>query len=127
LPRLSKAVVPRESEEQQLVITWAKWQEKAHPELRWLHAIPNGEWRNIVTARRLIGEGVKKGVPDLCLPVPRGLYHGLYIEMKRLKGSRESDEQKEWLEYLNSAGYLAITCKGADIAINAILDYLKRK
>lgn len=69
------------------------------PELRWLHAIPNGGYRDKATAGKLKAEGVKRGVSDIFLPLPmRGpivggsyqgqelqthLYCGLYVEMKR--------------------------------------------
>ena len=52
--------------------------------------------RDIRTAANLKKEGVKRGVPDICLPVSRGKYHGLYIEMKAGK-NKPSKEQKEWI------------------------------
>src|SRR5699024_826416 len=72
-----------EHDEQVQRIRWAGLARGAYPALRWLHAVPNGGARNIVVARKLKAEGVQRGVPDLCLPVPRGPYHGLYIELKR--------------------------------------------
>lgn len=71
------------------------------PELRWLHAIPNGGYRDKVTAGKLKAEGVKRGIPDVFLPLPlnfpppivqimgeplppkRIQFCGLYIELKR--------------------------------------------
>lgn len=86
--------------------------------------MPNGGKRNIKTAADLKAEGVKAGVPDISLPYPTSRHHGLYIEMKREKGGRVSDKQKEWLEYLNSVGYLAVVCKGFEEAKDCILQYL---
>ena len=126
MARASKTGMPTESQEQQTVMAWANYMSNGHyPELKWLHAIPNGEWRSIVTARRLKGEGVKQGVPDLCLPVARKGYHGLYLELKRKKGGQTSIAQREWIEHLTAEGYLAIVCKGAEEAITAITKYLK--
>lgn len=51
----------------------------------------------MATGGRLRAEGLKSGVPDLCLPSAHGQYHGLYIEMKRTQGSKTTPEQKEWL------------------------------
>ena len=68
--------------------------------------------------------GATAGVPDLFLPVPTSQYHGLFIEMKRTKGGKVSPEQKEWLEYLNSAGYRAVVCKGFLEAKAVIESYL---
>src|SRR4051812_28710500 len=50
------------------------------PNLNLLFAVPNGGLRHIATAANLVAEGVKRGVPDLVLPVPVAPYHGLFIE-----------------------------------------------
>ena len=69
-------------------------------------------------------EGQRQGVPDLTLPVPSGSYHGLFIELKRVKGGRVSPEQKDWLAFLSGQGYRAEVCKGAVEAIAVINEYL---
>jgi hypothetical protein len=54
----------------------------------YLHGrVPNDGLRPTVTAARLTTEGVRRGVPDICLPVARGGYHGVYIELKRRKAA----------------------------------------
>lgn len=113
-----------ESQEQRDLFHWAARSAGRLPELHLLHAIPNGGARSAVTGARLKAEGVKKGVPDICLPVPRGGFHGLYIELKRVKGGRVSDEQRWWLGRLTRYGYLALVCKGWQEAAKAIEDYL---
>lgn len=70
-------------------------------------------------------EGLRKGIPDLFIPVAKNGYHGLFIEMKRVKGSTTSKEQKEWIEKLNNNGYKAIICKGSQVAISEIENYFK--
>lgn len=116
--------VPFEHDEQKTLIRWAELSTAARPELGLLHAIPNGGPRNKVAAVRLKAEGVKPGVPDLFLPVPRKGYHGMYIELKRRQGSRVSPEQREWKEKLQTQGYRVDVCKGFEAARDAILDYL---
>ena len=70
--------------------------------------------------------GLKPGVPDLVFPIPRGVYHGLFVELKRRdEHAKASDAQLSWLEYLRTAGYHAIVCRGADEAERAILNYLE--
>lgn len=69
-------------------------------------------------------EGLRRGVPDICLPVARGGYHGLYIELKRLHGGRVSPEQLEWIDALNQQGYCACVCKGWEAAAAEIGKYL---
>ena len=83
-------------------------------------AIPNGGWRDIKTAARLKAEGVTKGVPDLFIPEWR-----FWIEMKRQKGGALSDDQKDWIDYLQKKGYKAVCCKGAGEAMDAASERLK--
>ena len=117
-------VIPLEEIEQEHVFLWASMEERAYPELAMLYAIPNGGKRAIKTAVALKKQGVKRGVPDMCLPVPRGGFNGLYIELKRVKGGTVSDEQREWIAALNKQGYKAIICHGAEEAIEQIRGYL---
>lgn len=71
-------------------------------------------------------EGVKSGVPDLCLAVARGGYHGLYIEMKR-KGQTTSDNQKKWIAGLKVQGYEVSVAYSCEEAIEVIKSYLDKK
>lgn len=114
-----------ESDEQELVFQWVELASLAVPDLELLYHVPNGGLRNKVTAARLKREGVKPGVPDLCLPVPNGGYHGLYIEMKKRDHSNyPTKSQKWWLSRLKKKGYRAAVCYGAEEAIGVICDYL---
>ena len=116
--------IPTESEEQQAVMKWAAAASGRWPELRLLYHVPNEGQRSMATGGRLRAEGLKSGVPDLCLPSAHGQYHGLYIEMKRTQGSKTTPEQKEWLAALEAEGYQTALCRGADAAIEIITDYL---
>ncbi len=98
-----------ESEEQQALFQWATLMTGRYPELELLYHVPNGGARNPATAGRLKAEGVKAGVPDVCLPVPRGIYHGLYIEMK-VKPNRPTKDQLHWLELLSRQGHKTAVC-----------------
>ena len=122
---VSAAYLSTEEEEQELIFSWAKLQYKAHPELRLLFHIPNEGKRSVQTGARLKAAGLASGVPDICLPVARGGYNALYIELKRQKGGRLSENQKKWLSELNAAGNLAVRCNGFDEAVRVILRYLK--
>ena len=112
-----------EHQEQSMLIAWARMTESTWPELALLHAIPNGGWRHKATAGKLKAEGLKPGVPDLCLPVARHGKNGLYLEMKSKKG-RVQKSQKWWLDALNDQGYLAVVCKGFASAVDVITEYL---
>ncbi|MDB8814630.1 VRR-NUC domain-containing protein [Romboutsia sp. 1001216sp1] len=112
-----------EETEQMTLIDWCNINTCIYPELKLIYHIPNGGKRGKSEGARLKRAGVKKGVPDLCLPVPRRNYHGLYIEMKYGNG-RTSKEQKEWINKLNEQGYYATVCNGFEEAKEAIERYI---
>lgn len=68
----NKMPVPTEAQEQMTLFSWAAMQSGKYPELNLLYHVPNGGSRHKAEAGRLRAEGVKAGVPDLCLPVARG-------------------------------------------------------
>ena len=78
-------ITAKEHDEQGSLFQWAGIAVFKYPELNCMFAIPNGGLRNPVVARKLKAEGVKSGVSDIFLSVARGGYHGLYIEMKRIR------------------------------------------
>ena len=106
------------------VMQWAKLSEKKYPFIDLLHAIPNGGARHIQVAKKLKAEGVKSGVPDLCLPLPRCGYAGLYIEMK-YGDNKVSTNQAWWIDRLRAAGHKVIVCWSADEAIEKIKAYME--
>ena len=116
--------VPSEDEEQIMVMKWAELQMGRWPDLQWLYHIPNGGKRRRTEAARFKAMGVKAGVPDLCLPVPKGGYHGLYIEMKRQEGGKLSKDQREWIEGLDKNGDCVLRCDGARQAIDVLEAYM---
>lgn len=124
-----KLPVPTESEEQQLIFEWATIARLGYPELEMLFHVPNEGKRSPKTGARLKREGLKRGVPDLCLPVGAGRYNALFIELKRRDLSMKdiSEDQKEWIRKLLSYGNGACICFGADDAIKTIEEYLNMR
>lgn len=119
-----------EDKQQAAVFQWAKF----YPELKWMHAIPNGAFlggnklQRIKRGARLKSQGLKKGVLDIFLPKARNGYHGLYIEMKNGKGTgKASVEQKDFCMSVSVDGYLCVICHGADEAIEEIKTYMGYK
>lgn len=110
--------------EQVALFRWAKLAQNAYPELKWMFAIPNGGRRHIAVAVKLKAEGVKAGVPDVCLPVPRKGFGGLYIELKAGK-NKPTPNQIEWQGGLSQFGNKAVTCWGWEAAKTIIEEYLK--
>jgi len=115
-----------ESDEQISLFQWVNLMLYQHPELSLLHSIPNGGKRNIREATRLKKEGALAGVSDTFLPVARGGYHGLYIELK-VKGGSVSQSQKWWIEETTKQGYLAVVCFGWQEASEVIKGYLEMR
>lgn len=114
-----------EEQEQMEFVRWLRINKIPH-----FHC-PNevgGQTRSLkVRAIKMKRMGVSKGVPDLFIFIPvaginghTDAYQAVAIEMKRKKGARTSDEQKEWLKVLELAGIPCAVCKGADKAIEFV-------
>lgn len=114
---------PSEHEIQAAVFSWAAIACRHYPELRWLYAIPNAGKRSYRAAAYYKAEGMRSGVPDVCLPVPRGTYGALYIEHKSDKG-RIEDQQQQWLDGLQAAGNKVVVSRSFAETRQALLDYL---
>jgi hypothetical protein len=112
-----------EHAEQCALFRWAWSVRREHPELEWMFAVPNGYHRDIRVARKVKAAGAKAGIPDVALPVPRGPYHGLYLELK-VGRNKPTEEQRKWLEHLGNVGYFATWCTGWEAARDVIVDYL---
>ncbi len=97
------------------------------PELRDLlqriYHTPMGGLRQQRTGAILKAQGARKGVPDYCLPLARGGYHGLYIELKAGDGVLDKEQSLE-LERLQADGYRAVCCWGAPAAFGELVRYV---
>lgn len=116
-------IIPTEEEEQAALFSWAEVMENRYPELRLMFHIPNGGLRSKTEAARFKRAGVKAGVPDICLPVARGGFHGLWIELKAMDG-KLSENQLAWIGALIRQGYMAVKCRGFEEARETIEEYL---
>lgn len=119
-----KGKTANEDIEQETLMQWTVYAMGMYPELKLLYHVPNGGKRNTAEAAHLKRQGVKAGVPDLCLPVPRGNYHGLYVEMKA-KSNQPTKAQIQWLESLSAQGYKTAVCWGFEAARRVIESYLQ--
>lgn len=112
-----------EADEQRKLFQWTLFIKAKHPEIELMFHIPNGGSRNKIEAANLKKQGVKAGVPDLFLPVARGKYHGLFIEMKYGK-NKPTVNQNLWLRKLSEQGYAVAVCYGFLEASQKIVNYL---
>ena len=115
-----------EHAEQVALMQWTADMATIWPEIQLLFAVCNGARTSIGTARKLVASGLKKGVPDLFLPVARAGYHGLFIEMKAMRrGAKLSPEQASWRNWLRDQGYAHEVCHGALAAAAVLTGYLR--
>ena len=85
----------------------------------------NGQYQKYHSQRnRAKATGMKKGMPDLFVYEPIGIYHGLAIELK-VGYNKATKEQLWWIHELNKRGYIAEICTGIDEALEVINRYLK--
>ena len=104
------------------------------PRIQLMFATLNGLRLPIGQARKASRAGMRKAVPDIWLPVRAfrpgwndigdAYWHGLCVELKRLKGGHLDEDQKAYHELLREQGYKVVVCKGAEAAIKEIEEYL---
>lgn len=121
------AYVPSESEEQQALFEWVEAHIYKYPELKAFYHIPNEGRRSKYEGARLKREGLKEGVSDNCLPVKKGGYGNLYIELKKRQGGVVSDAQSEWIELMKEFGNAAFVCYGWEQARDKLVEYLEER
>jgi len=110
------------------IFMWAQQNLETYPDLLWMHAIPNGmHTPNKRAAGRMRAMGMKRGVCDIFLPVKRGEFSGLYIELKKNKKGKVSDEQDDFMDYVKSQGFGAIVCYSLEEAVKMLVEYLNYK
>lgn len=112
---------PLEEAEQAAVIAWCDLQ--GHP-YNLINGSMNGVRLTIGQSVKAKKAGMRKGFPDLNLPIARNDYHGLYVEMKRVSGGVASEDQKKWKHILEAEGYAHVYAYGCDEAIAFIKDYV---
>ena len=121
--RESRKAAATEHDLQVGCVRWFRYEFPEYAPL--LFAIPNGGRRDYVAAAKLKAEGVVPGVPDLFFAVPRGGWHGLWIEMKNGMAGELSQAQKEMHERLRAQGYRVEVCRTFDGFVTILRDYLR--
>jgi len=127
----------KEHNEQCVVISWCEMNKARYPCLGFIYAIPNMGKHHVSFRMKQAREGLKKGMLDLCLPWPKQDFTvgeivgfgnffvlcGLYIEMK-IKPNKLTPEQKDWIKFLQDAGYEVKVAWSADEAIVILKEYV---
>lgn len=122
-----------EDEHQERLLRWAGETAALLPALLLLFHVPNGAATTAVTTRdgrrvslegaRMKRLGVRVGVPDLVLPVPRGPFSACFLELKRI-GETVRPEQRAWIVNLRTNGNCADVRRGWRAARLFLLEYL---
>jgi len=89
-----------------------------------LFAIPNGGSRNKLEAINLKRQGVKPGVADVLLLIPKGGFASLCLEFKT-KAGKQSPEQKEFQKQAEKCGSKYVIVRSVKEAIEKVSEYLK--
>jgi hypothetical protein len=123
--RAPKSVFHRsEYEEQVAVFEWAKMNEHLYPCLELLFGSLMGVHLSPKLLNKVTKAGMKKGKPDINLPVSRGGFHGLWIELK-IPGNGLSPDQEKMCRHLAAEGNAVYKCVGAASTTRIIEAYVK--
>jgi hypothetical protein len=117
------AAKPTEHEIQREFVAICHKLEPEYPALRLLFAVPNGGYRTQRTAARMKLEGVRSGVPDMCLPVPSGNFAGLWLEFKTSTGAL-SQSQKDFHQLLQDNYHQVAVVRSVPEALQTLKEYL---
>lgn len=106
--------INREEEDlQRAIIKWSNENAILYPCLMRLFHPANGGGRSPAEGGILKACGVRKGVPDLMLPLPSAVTYGLAVELKSSVGEL-TEEQQGWLLDLHSSGYVVGVARTID-------------
>ena len=83
---------------------------------RLLFAVPNGGSRHKIEAANMKRQGVKRGVADVILQIPKKGYASLCLEFKTSTG-KQSAEQKEYQRQVEMAGSKYVIVRSVEQAI----------
>lgn len=108
---------------QRQCITWFRAQYGRYAGRCW-HS-PNGGFRNVIEAKKLKDMGVLSGVSDIILTIPRGQWHGAFIELKAGKNTL-SENQERFLKEHEKDYYTAV-CYSLNEFMQTVNNYLTIK
>jgi hypothetical protein len=112
-PRRTKG--PSETQE---AITLASYMRMHLPEILFAHLANENQ-------QSKMSEGLLPGLPDYLIAEARGVYFGLFLELKRRdKTNKPTKKQIECMEKLESRGYKCVVGYGWKESVELIKEYL---
>ena len=112
-----------ESDHQCALFNWAELHEHAYPALKLLRGSMNQVRLTPLQAKKAKAMGMKKGELDITLPVPRGGYTGLSVELK-YGNNKPTKEQIDYGARLKVEGWYVAYLYDWEEAANLIKRYL---
>lgn len=88
------------------------------------HHSPNGGTSSFRQKAKFKKMGTLNGMCDLQFFIPRGGYHGLFVELKRERGGVVSQSQKDVMAMLDRQGYKTVVTRGLQASVEAIEEYM---
>jgi hypothetical protein len=122
MANIDKIIYSTKLSEEEIQIRVVNYITIVHPDILFC-ASAGGVRTGYKQAVKMKRTGYKKGFPDLQICEAVGGYHGLFLELKTLKGVA-SPEQKQWRADLLKRGYYAIIVQGVEPCIEIIDKYL---
>jgi len=114
-----------EHSHQVALFIWAQQNQQIYPELKWMHAIHNQGHGDKVRGGKAKAEGVRAGVFDVFVPAARGIYHGLYIEMKAPGKIKDTSAvQDEFRAFADEQHYATCVCDSWWLARDRVIEYM---
>lgn len=115
--------VPTEGETQEAFFDWVRLMEIRDRRYSWIFAIPNGELRDKRTAEKLFRQGVRAGVPDVCVPFPRWPHGALYIEFKSQSGRTKKHQRLAHEDLIRMGNHVEVV-RDVDTAMEIVKNWL---
>jgi len=118
---------PRRNRPEAILTThYFRWLGYAYPRaFKVAHHIPNEGKRSVIEGALLKQQGLKKGTPDICIPIANESHHSLYLEVK-IKPNKPTKEQKEMISLLEAEGNRCEVCYTLDELIGVTTDYMEK-
>jgi len=120
--RVKKDGTPLESSIQMQVAEWLHYQ---YPDMLWTASTEGIKLPKMIALMFKL-MGYCPGTPDIEIFEPKGIYHGLHLEMKSKDGT-QSKEQIKWQAKAEERGYKYAVAWNLDQAIQIINEYMRRK
>jgi hypothetical protein len=117
-----KVIHPTEHQIQKAFFDWLALAYPGANLVTW--ATPNAARRSPQMAAMMKAEGLRSGVPDVFMAMPRGEYHGLFLEFKSHTG-RLTENQKVYVINLRNMGYQVEVVRSFDEARLIVVKYME--